>query len=68
MRNSNPSFRVVARPVEELSDAQIEHLIAVGKREADLIDQMEEAVRHGDRNLVWQIAQALVRVHDEAKT
>ncbi len=37
-----------------------------GKREADLIEQMEAATRDGDRDLCWQIAQELCRIRDEA--
>jgi hypothetical protein len=54
-------------PADELSDHQIETLMAFGRREADLIEQMEAAARDGDRDLVWQIAQALCRIEDEAK-
>jgi hypothetical protein len=49
-------------PAEKLSDAEIERLMALGKLEAALIDEMEAAARAGDKNLVWQIAESLVRV------
>jgi hypothetical protein len=65
--NNTPRLRVVRRAVEELSDGQIERLIDFGRREADLIAQMEEATRNGNRSLVWQLAEALVRFQDEAK-
>ena len=58
--------RVQRRPVDELSDAQIETLISFGRREAEVIDEMVAAVRVGDRNLVWQLAEALLRLEDEA--
>jgi hypothetical protein len=61
-----PELRVVRRAVEELSEAQIEQLMNFGKREADLIDEMVAAARAGDRNLVWQIAQAMVEIEDQA--
>jgi hypothetical protein len=61
-----PELRVVRRAVEELSEAQIEQLMNFGKREADLIDEIVAAARAGDRNLVWQIAQALVEIEDQA--
>jgi hypothetical protein len=61
-----PRIRVERIPAEELSDHQIEQLMSFGKREADLFDQMEEAARAGDRNLVWELAEALVRCQDEA--
>ena len=60
-------IRAVQRAAAELSDDQIERLVNFGKREADLIDEMEAAARVGDRNLVWQLAEALVRCQDEAK-
>ena len=61
-----PNLRVVRRPVEELSDEQIARLMDFGRQEAALLDQMEEAVRTGDKNLCWEIAQALVHIQDEA--
>jgi hypothetical protein len=62
-----PRLRVFRPEVQELSDDQFEQLISVGKREADLIEEMEQAVRAGDRNLVWQIAQALCRSEDQVR-
>jgi hypothetical protein len=60
-----PELRVVRRAVEELSEAQIEQLMNFGKREADLIDEMVAAARAGDRDLVWQLAQALCDIEDQ---
>jgi hypothetical protein len=54
-------------PADELSDSQIERLMEIGSAEADLIDEMESAVRAGDRDLVWQLAATLVRHQDEAR-
>jgi hypothetical protein len=62
-----PDLRVVRREAAELSDREIERLMDFGKREAELIGDMEQAVRAGDRNLVWQIAEALVRSQDAAR-
>jgi hypothetical protein len=62
----SPRIRVERTPAHELSDAQIEKLMGFGKREADLIDQIEEAARAGDRDLCWQLAEALVRLQDQA--
>lgn len=62
-----PRLRVVRRPAEELSDEQIARLLDFGRREADLITEMEAAARAGDRNLVWELAEALVRCQDEAR-
>jgi hypothetical protein len=62
-----PSIRVERVPAEELSDHQLERLMAFGRREADLIDEMEAAARVGDRDSVWRLAEALVRFQDEAK-
>jgi hypothetical protein len=60
-----PRLHVVRRAAEELSDSQIERLMDFGRREADLITEMAEAARAGDRNLVWQLAQALVDIEDQ---
>jgi hypothetical protein len=64
---TKPRIRVERIPAAELSDYQMEQLMAFGKREADLIDEMEVATRNGDRNLVWQLAEAFVRLQDEAQ-
>jgi hypothetical protein len=63
---NTPRIRVERVPADDLSAHQIERLMAFGKREADLIDEMETAARAGDRDLVWQLAEALVRCQDEA--
>ena len=63
---NTPRIRVERIPAEELSDHQIEQLMSFGKREADLIDRMEAAARAGDRDLVWELAEALVRCQDKA--
>jgi hypothetical protein len=60
-------IRAVRIPVAELTNHQIEVLMTFGRREAELIDQMEAATRAGDRALVWQLAEALVRYQDEAQ-
>ena len=62
-----PRLRVIRRAADELSDQQIEQLMSFGRREAELLDQMECAVRSGDRNLTWQLAQALCECQDEAR-
>jgi hypothetical protein len=62
-----PNLRVERRPAEELTDAQIEQLMTFGSKEAELIDDLEAATRAGDKDLVWQIAQALCHAEDEAK-
>ena len=33
---------------------------------AELLDEMNQAVRCGDRDLVWQLAEALSRLEEEA--
>jgi hypothetical protein len=58
-------IRVERRPPEDFSDHQIETLMNFGKREADLINEMDAAVQVGDRNLVWQLAVTLTQLHDE---
>ena len=64
---NNPRIRAERIPADELTDAQIERLMEFGCREANLIDEMEAAVRSGDRNLTWQLAEALVRLQDQAR-
>ena len=54
------------RRVEELSDRQIQELMDFGKREAEIIDRLEAAVREGNRELAWEISEELVAVEDEA--
>jgi hypothetical protein len=54
------SIAVEFRPVEDLTDAQIETLINFGRREAELLDQLEEVVASNDRERAWQICIALV--------
>jgi hypothetical protein len=63
---NNPSIRAERRPVAQLTDNQIQELIGLGKREAEVIDEMESATRRGDRDLAWQLAQTLVQLADEA--
>jgi hypothetical protein len=58
---------MVRNEPEELSDIQVERLMSFGRDEADLIDQMEAATRAGDRDLVWQLAQALCRIQDDVR-
>ena len=63
---TTPRIRAERRSVDELSDRQIEELMAFGKREAGLIDDMEAAVRRGDRDGLWALGETLVRMQDEA--
>lgn len=65
MPKTTPRICVERRSIDELSDAQIEQLMAFGKREAELLEEIEAAVRVGDRNLVWQLARALCQIEDE---
>jgi hypothetical protein len=60
-------IRVERIPAGELSDDAIDRLVSFGRREAQLLDEMEAAARAGDRDLAWQLAQTLVRLQDEAK-
>ena len=52
------------RKPDELSDAAIQRLIERGVQDAKLIDEMEEAVKSGDLNLVFQLAAALVGMEE----
>jgi hypothetical protein len=62
-----PNLRVVRREPAELTDHQIEQLMDFGRAEAALVDEMEAAARVGDKNLVWQLAEELVRMQDEVR-
>jgi hypothetical protein len=57
-----PHIRLQRRPAEELTPSQIEILMEFGRREADLIDELEVAARAGDRERVWVLAQELVGI------
>jgi hypothetical protein len=61
----SPNLRVKRIPADELSDQQIERLMTFGQQEAALIEELEQATRSGDRDLVWQIAQALCGIQDQ---
>jgi hypothetical protein len=60
-------IRALPRSVGDLTDSQIETFIRFGREEAQLIDELEAAVRTGDRDAAWRIAQALCRIEDEAR-
>jgi hypothetical protein len=64
---NNARIRLERIPAGELSDDEIQRLMAFGRREAELLDEMEAAARAGDRNQVWRIAEELVRIQDAAK-
>jgi hypothetical protein len=64
MPNPTSRIRIERRRVADLSDSQVEALIGFGRREAELLEQLEAATRAGDKDLAWQIAQALCRVED----
>jgi hypothetical protein len=61
-----PRIRMVRHEPEELSDAQIAKLISFGRREAGLIEEIEQAARSGDREKLWRLAEELVRLQDQA--
>ena len=58
-------IRMVPRPIEEMSNSQIECLMAFGRQEAELLDELELAVHKGNRELVWQLAEALCSLRDQ---
>jgi hypothetical protein len=60
-------IRVERIPADALTDTEFQRLMAFGRREAELIDEMEAAARAGDRNEVWRLAEELVRIQDAAK-
>jgi hypothetical protein len=68
MHNDKNESRLhaVRREPDELSVEQIDRLIAFGRREAELIDEMTAASRAGDEPRVLEIVGELVRIEDEA--
>jgi hypothetical protein len=68
MPKATGRLRIVRKAVEDFSDTEIEKLMDFGRREADLLEEMEAAVRTGDRELVWQLAKALVEIEDQSRT
>jgi len=60
-------IRACPRSVEEMTDAQIETLINFGRCEAELIDELEEATRHGDRDRAWAICQRICQIEDRVR-
>jgi hypothetical protein len=62
-----PRIRAERIPANELTDSQIERIIGFGRQEADVVDQISQAARTGDRDKVWQLAQELVRLEDQAR-
>ena len=52
--------------VADMTDSQIETLMSFGRREAELIDELEDATRAGDRDRAWRLSEELCRVTDEA--
>jgi hypothetical protein len=60
-------IRALPRSINELTDSQIETLINFGREEAQLLDELEAAVKNEDRALVWQIAQAICGIEDRVR-
>jgi len=60
-------IRAVRHDPAELTDTQIETLMAFGRREAELLAELQSAVETDDRELAWQIAQALIQVEDQVR-
>lgn len=61
MRSAKQPARIAVafRPVDELTDAQLQRLIDLGRREAELLNALEDAVANNDRDLAWQISMAI---------
>lgn len=62
---SAPRIRASVRPVEEMTESQVEALMTLGRREAELMDRLEVAARTGDKDEVWRIAQEYCRIEDD---
>jgi hypothetical protein len=59
-RNSDPPRLAVAfKSPSELTNAALARIIDAGKRQGELLEELREAVRTGDRELAWAICQAL---------
>jgi hypothetical protein len=54
------------RPPEELTDRQINLLLAFGRQRAAIVQKLQDAARAGDREAVWQYAIALTHCEDES--
>jgi len=62
-----PSVRVERRTVHDLTDTQIETLVSIGTHQGELVEQLQAAVREGDRETAWRISEELVKTEDEAR-
>jgi hypothetical protein len=60
-----PRIRAQLRPPEEMTEAQIEVLMDLGRAEAELLDRLEAATRAGDKAEVWKIAQEYCGIEDK---
>jgi hypothetical protein len=55
------------RPAGELSGRQIDLLLAFGRQQAYIVDQLEAAARREDWEAVKEFAKALIHAADAAK-
>jgi hypothetical protein len=62
-----PRLHAEVRPVEEMTELQIEALMNLGRAEAELMNRLEAAARAGDKNEVWKIAQEYCAIEDQIK-
>lgn len=62
-----PRIRATVRAPDQMTESQIESLLALGRREAAIIDELEAAVRAGDKDLAWRLAVTLVELQDQAR-
>jgi hypothetical protein len=58
---------VELRRAEELSDGALQRLIEAGQRESELIDELAEAVRSGDKVRAWKISITLAGVQEQTQ-
>jgi hypothetical protein len=65
MAETKGRIHLERRSLADLSDQEIDRLVNFGRAEADLINQLVEASRDGDRDLAWRVVQEFRRIEDE---
>jgi hypothetical protein len=62
---ANGRIHLERRAISDLSDSEIDRLVSLGKREAEMLDLLIKAARRGDRESVWTIAAAFAETQAE---
>lgn len=60
-----PHIHVVRREPHELTDLQFDYFMDLGRREGEVIMSIADAARAGDRERVWELAQALITLEEK---